>query len=199
MCESTGRRMCDINNLNKRDDTIKNPAGKFSSFCFEWLECIVQAVIVVVFCMTFMIRVVTVEGQSMENTLHNNDKLVVMRWHYIPKNGDVVVIKHGQIIDKPIIKRVIATEGQSISIDFRKGKIMLDGEILKENYIKETMWLEGDYSIPDVIPKGYNFVMGDNRNHSTDSRFVEVGLIPNEDIIGKAGFRIFPFNKIGLI
>lgn len=186
-------------NIDDGGSEFVNPAGKFSSFFFEWLECIVQAVILIVFLMTFVFRIVTVEGESMRDTLYNGDRLVVWRWNYVPKDGDVVVISRGQLIDKPIIKRVIATEGQTLEIDFFDGTVKVDGKTLEEKYIKEPMWLQGDADIPCVIPPGYTFVMGDNRNRSADSRFVEVGLIPNKNIVGKADFRIFPFKSVGKI
>ena len=100
-------------------------------------------------------------------------------------------------VDVPIIKRVIATEGQTFSIDFSDGSVMVDGKKLDEPYIKERMWLQGDGEIPRVIPKGHCFVMGDNRNGSLDSRFKEVGLIPNEKIIGKASWIVYPFDRFG--
>ena len=75
----------------------------------------------------------------------------------------------------------------------------VNGKLLNETYIKEKMWLKGDAEIPMVVPEGYAFVMGDNRNNSTDSRFEEVGLIPYDDIIGKASFIIYPFDRIGKI
>lgn len=186
-------------NIDDRNCKFVNPAGKFSSFFFEWLECIIQAVILIVILMTFVFRIVTVEGESMRDTLYSGDRLVVWRWNYVPKDGDIVVISRGQFVDKPIIKRVIATEGQTLEINFSDGKVKVDGKILDEKYIKEPMWLQGDADIPYVIPKGYSFVMGDNRNRSADSRFVEVGLIPNQNIVGKADFRIFPFKCMGRV
>ena len=189
-----------IKNENKEDGvSFKNPASKFSGFCFEWLETFIQAIIIVVMLMTFAFRVVTVDGDSMRETLHHQDRLIVMRWDYTPKNGDIVVISQGRFIDKPIIKRVIATEGQSLEIDYEKGTVTVDGKVLNETYIKESMWRQGDADIPKVIPKGYYFVMGDNRNNSADSRFTEVGLIPREHIVGKASFRVFPLNAIGAL
>lgn len=185
---------------NKNDNVgFKNPASKFSSFCFEWLETVIQAIIIVVMLMTFAFRVVTVDGDSMRETLHHQDRLIVMRWDYTPKNGDIVVISEGRYVDKPIIKRVIATEGQSLEIDYSKGTVTVDGKVLNETYIKEPMWRQGDAEIPKVIPKGYYFVMGDNRNNSADSRFTEIGLIPREHIVGKASFRVFPLNAIGVL
>ena len=183
---------------NKEDGiNFKNPASKVSGFCFEWLEIVIQAIIIVVMLMTFAFRVVTVDGDSMRETLHHQDRLIVMRHDYTPKNGDIVVISQGQTLDEPIIKRVIATEGQSLKIDYSKGTVTVDGKVLDEPYIKEPMLPKGDADIPKVISKGYYFVMGDNRNDSSDSRFTEVGLIPREHIVGKASFRVFPFNAIG--
>ena len=166
----------------------KHPASKFSTFCYEWSESIVQVFIISVILMTFLFRFFTVDGESMMNTLLNKDKVAVVRLNYVPTQGDVVVIKHGQNFDKPLIKRIIATQGQSLKIDFDAGTVTVNNIKLDEPYIKEKMWLTGDNTIPDVIPEGYCFVMGDNRNNSGDSRHTMIGLIPNEDIIGKAKF-----------
>lgn len=184
-----------MNNENKNESFM----SKFSRVMFEWVESLVQAVIIVVLLMNFVFRAVNVSGESMMNTLHNDDKVVIMRWKYTPQNGDVVVIKHGQNFGSPIIKRIIALGGQRLSIDFKKGTVRVNGKLLNEAYIKEKMWLKGDAEIPMIVPEGYAFVMGDNRNNSTDSRFEEVGLIPYDDIIGKASFIIYPFDRIGKI
>ncbi len=189
----------DINSSLEVSKNFKYSATAFSTACFEWLESIVQAVIVVVILMTFFFRVVNVSGTSMLNTLYDADKVIVWKYNYVPKNNDVVVISRGQNIDEPLIKRVIATEGQNLSIDFSDGSVTVNGEKLNETYIKEKMWLQGDMKIPEVIPEGYSFVMGDNRNHSLDSRFESVGLINNENIVGKASFIVFPFSRIGAI
>ncbi len=176
---------------------FKNPAGKFSAFCFEWLESIVQAIIVIVIVLTFLFRVVNISGPSMEKTLLDGDKVVVLKWNYESTKGDVVIISKGQHLDEPIVKRVIATQGDILEIDFSDGSVTVNNKKLDESYIKEPMWVPGDGEIPSVIPQGYTFVMGDNRNHSMDSRFQDVGLIANEDIVGKANFIIFPFDRFG--
>lgn len=178
---------------------ISNPASKFSAFCFDWSETIVQSFIIVVVLTTFIFRLFTVDGQSMMDTLHDRDKVAVVRWKYVPTGGDVVVIKHGEEFDKPLIKRIIATEGQTLKINFADGSVIVDGVKLNETYIKEPMWLRGDAEIPAVIPQGYCFVMGDNRNNSSDSRSKVIGLIPNENIVGKAKFVLYPFNRIKII
>lgn len=178
------------------DESSGEIPGGFIYNCYEWTETIVEAIIPVVFILAFVFRIVSVSGESMLNTLHNMDKVLVIEWYYKPKNGDVVVIRKGQNLDEPLIKRVIATEGQTLEIDFSTGTVTVDGELLEEIYIKEKMWLREDGDIPQKIPKGYSFVMGDNRNNSLDSRSKAVGLIKNEDIKGKAAFVVFPFNRI---
>ena len=167
--------------------------------CYEWLHTFVVAITFVVLILTFIFRLVDVDGESMMDTLHDADRLVVTNFLYKPDNGDIVVISHGQNLYKPIIKRVIATEGQSLKIDFQKGEVSVNGAVIDEPYIKALTTRQGDGEIPSVIPEGMVFVMGDNRNHSTDSRFSSVGLIPESNIIGKAQFCLWPFDRFGKI
>ncbi|MDO4199955.1 MAG: signal peptidase I [Clostridia bacterium] len=185
--------------IDSENEKIENPASEFSATCFDWLESLVQALVLVVAIMAFFFRPISVIGTSMLNTLHDADKVIVWKYGYVPKDGDVVVISPVKDLKEAIIKRVIATEGQTLSIDFSDGSVTVDGKKLDEPYIRERMWLQGDGEIPSVIPEGYTFVMGDNRNGSMDSRFEAVGLIPNDKIIGKATFLIFPFNRMGVI
>lgn len=189
----------DNNLVSETIEDVENPASKFSASCFDWLESIVQALVLVVVIMAFIFRPITVKGTSMLNTLYDADKVIVLKCGYVPKDGDVVVIRPFNTLDKPIIKRVIATEGQTLSIDFSDGSVYVDGKKINEPYIKERMWRRGDGQIPSVVPKGCSFVMGDNRNNSADSRFKEIGVIPNEQIMGKAVFVFYPFNHIGVI
>ena len=167
--------------------------------CYEWLHTFIIAIALVVLILTFVFRLVDVDGESMMDTLRDKDRLIVTNFLYQPDNGDIVVISHGQNLNKPIIKRVIATEGQSLKIDFQKGIVSVNGAVIDEPYIKALTTKQGDAEIPEVIPEGMVFVMGDNRNHSTDSRFSTVGLIPVTNIIGKAQFRVSPFNSFGKI
>lgn len=191
------KNVCEeINRIYESDD---RPTTRFSTSCFEWLESISQAIIIVVISLSFIFRIVNISGWSMLNTLRDGDKVVVLKWNYVPKNGDVVVITRGQFLNEPLVKRVIATENQSFGIDFETGKVTVDGKVLNETYIREPMWLQGDGDIPSVIPKGYSFVMGDNRNHSMDSRFKDIGIIPNDNIVGKVVVILFPFDRFGMI
>jgi signal peptidase I len=144
---------------------------------------------------------VDVDGTSMNDTLETNDKVVVTNLFYQPNNNDIVVISHGAEYKKPIIKRVIAKEGQTLKLDKENDRIIVDGIVIDEPYIKGTTF-SGNYGnneIPDVIPEGKIFVMGDNRQVSLDSRSTEIGLIDVKDVIGKAQIVAFPFNHFGYL
>lgn len=178
----------------------ENEATEFTSNCYEWLEAIAEAIIPVVIILSFVFRMFTVDGTSMLNTLYDGDKVFVTEWYYKPKGGDVVVIRKGQEFGEPLIKRIIATEGQTLNIDFETCTVTVDGvEIDESPYVKDKIWFEDDGEIPSVVPKGKCFVMGDNRNGSTDSRSKIVGLIDNYDVLGKSWFVVFPFNRIKVI
>ena len=170
---------------------------------FEWAGAVFVSIIIVMLILTFFARQVTVSGTSMTDTLQNGDKLMVNSFMYTPKNGDIVVISHGNRYSEPIIKRVIALGGQRIDINYDTGEVTVDGVILEENYIKgKTKQLSNSISLEaynNIIPEGYVFVMGDNREGSLDSRSKEIGLIPVDNIIGKAEWRIMPFDKFGTV
>ncbi|MEE1076465.1 MAG: signal peptidase I [Acutalibacteraceae bacterium] len=180
-----------------QENNISNPeiAGSVTQSCYEWLHTLILALTAVMLLLTFVFRLVNVDGQSMMDTLFDKDRVLVTNLCYTPECGDVVVISHGQNLNKPIIKRVIAKEGQSLSIDFNTGTVVVDGVVLDEPYIKDLTVKQGDAEIPEIVPEDMVFVMGDNRNHSTDSRFTAVGLINEDDIVGKAQFIIYPFDR----
>ncbi len=171
-----------------------------TSFVFEWANAFMVALIVVVLLLTFVFRQVTVSGTSMTDTLADGDRLIISSFMYTPQYGDIIVVSHGENYSNPIIKRVIATEGQALSINYQTGDVSVDGVILDEKYIKgNTIPLKNPLDIPDKIPEGYVFVMGDNREGSLDSRSNDIGLIPVENIIGKAELRIFPISGFGSV
>lgn len=175
--------------------TIHLKKSEGTASLYEWVHSLVFAVAVVVILLTFFVRLVDVSGTSMKQTLQNNDKVIVTNFFYTPKQGDIVVISHGAEYSEPIIKRVIATEGQSLDIDFKTESVIVDGKELDESYIQGHTHQE-DGEIPKVIPEGKVFVMGDNRGVSMDSRSKAIGLIDVKDIIGKAQFVVFPFNSM---
>lgn len=177
----------------------KIPESSLTSELYEWAESIVFALAIIVLIFTFFMRPVGVSGPSMQNTLQSEDKVIISNINYTPKQGDIIVLSTKAISD-PIIKRVIAVGGQTISIDYNKSKVYVDGKEY-DAPIKETMIApmtgRALLKLPVKVPADCVFVMGDNRNDSLDSRYTEIGVINSKDIIGHAFFRLMPFNKIG--
>ncbi|MDO4748259.1 MAG: signal peptidase I [Eubacteriales bacterium] len=180
--------------IDESTDTVEKITvnkNKISSNIYDWVHSILIAVVAVVVILTFCFRLIDVDGTSMESTLINTDKVIITDLFYTPENGDIVVISHAEDYDKPLVKRVIATEGQSLRIDFDTNQVYVNGELLDEPYIQGTT-VRGDAEIPEVIPEGKVFVLGDNRTFSKDSRYSDIGLIDVNNIIGKAQFVIVP-------
>ena len=160
----------------------------------DWLGSLFMALICVLLIMSFLFRVIKVDGTSMEPTLIDTDRVVISDLFYTPHNGDIVVISHGEEYESPLVKRVIATAGQELFIDFDKNEVYVDGKLLDEPYI-QGMTIRGDKpaeEVNGVIPEGKVFVMGDNRAVSLDSRYQRVDLIDVSSIIGKAQLDIIP-------
>lgn len=168
------------------------------AFIFDWASALIFALVLVLLVLTFVVRQVTVNGTSMNDTLQNGDRLIVTNFLYQPQDGDIIVASHGENYTSAIIKRVIATPGQTLSINYETGEVKVDGVIISEKYIKgTTKEIVHPLEIPKVIPEGYVFVMGDNRENSLDSRSRDVGLVPVNNIVGKAIYRMYPFNAVG--
>lgn len=179
---------------------------------YEWVQSLVGSVLVVVAIFTFVIRMMGVDGHSMLNTLQHGDRLLVVNsmLYHDYKYGDIVILrKNGVFDDDPIVKRVIAVEGQTVDIDFAEGIVYVDGEALEEDYIREPTYTAEGTEFPLTVPEGSIFVMGDNRNGSSDSRDYRLGTVDTRYVIGKAAFLIFPgpdyetekrdFERIGVI
>ena len=166
---------------------------------FDWMFEIVTAVVILLLVFTFALRTVDVYGNSMLPTLHHGEKLLLNRFLYTPEYGDIVVLTKPCKGDEPLIKRVIATENQTVDIDFEKGIVYVDGVALEEEYIYEPTTRSFDVTFPCVVPKGCVFVLGDNRNNSKDSRDSTVGMVDERYILGEVVFRITPFEKMGKI
>lgn len=163
----------------------------------DWLQCIVSAIVVCILLFTFAFRVVSVVGSSMVPTLEDNDRLIISNLFYRPKYGDIVVLRKLSFKDEAIIKRVIATEGQTVDIDFEEGIVYVDNVALDEPYVNALVHEPEDFTEPVTVPEGCVFVMGDNRNRSTDSRYASIGCVDTGLILGKAYFRLLPFDKFG--
>ncbi len=178
----------------------------------EWVDVVVASVLIVVIAFTFVFRIVRIDGNSMNDTLFNNERVIVSNLFYSPKAGDVVVVSRNKKNiasetnreTEPIIKRIIATEGQTVDIDGATGKVYVDGKLLDEPYIKDydlyhyTTDILFDIQFPVTVDKNCVFVMGDNRRDSLDSRSSLIGQINKNRILGHAIFRVWPFNKVGV-
>ena len=169
---------------------------------YEWVQALVGVVLAVVLLFTFAVRVVLVSGPSMRETLQHQDCLLVMNAHLCGgfEAGDIVIIRKESFKDgEPIVKRVIATEGQTVDIDFTAGAVYVDGQLLEETYIREPTHLEEGLEFPVTVPEGCVFVMGDNRNASTDSRDARLGCVDERYIMGRVYFTLFPVKNIGVV
>ena len=181
----------------KPTETEAQAPGKQRSEALDWLQCIVSGIVICILVFTFLLRVVGVVGSSMVPTLEEGDRLVISHLFYTPKYGDIVVLRKTEFSDEPLIKRVIATEGQTVDIDFTEGVVYVDGVALSEPYVNSTTNEREDLTGPVTVPEGCVFVMGDNRNRSTDSRSGRIGCVDQRLIIGKAYLRLMPLHKFG--
>ena len=188
----------------------KNPSGaKSRAEVYDWIQCIIFALVFCVLLFVFAVRMVNVVGHSMVPTLEQSDKVVISTLFYHPKQGDVVVLRKQTLMQEPIVKRIIATEGQTVDIDFNLGLVYVDGELLDEDYINDYTYREEGTVFSLSVPEGEVFLMGDNRNHSIDSRDSSLGTVDTRLLIGKAVFLVFPgrdylteqreFGRIGLL
>ncbi len=167
---------------------------------YDFVSIIMAAFIIITLIFTFAFRLVGVKGQSMENTLYENDWLITMQKSEY-KCGDIVVITEPNYFNEPLIKRVIAVGGQTVDIDYSTSTVYVDGKAIDEPYIKEKFILQNadDISFPYTVPEGKLFCMGDNRNRSTDSRSTLIGgAVDERYILGKAVVRVLPFGAFDI-
>ena len=178
---------------------------------YDWARSLIAAVVGVVLLFTFLVRLIGVSGPSMQNTLYTGDRILVLNSLLCDfQPGDVVVVNaYNAPLDETLVKRIIAVGGQTVDIDFITGTVYVDGEALDEPYIKEPTYTADGVSSPLTLEEDEVFIMGDNRNHSTDSRSIQLGPVKEGYIQGKAVFLLFPgvtpdtgtreWSRIGLI
>ncbi len=196
--------------IELENDNQSLRTAKVSKDLFEWVDTVVIALISVVIVFTFFFRIATIVGPSMQNTLYSGERVVISDLFYEPKYGDIVVISRNvnNNFDKPmqgsepIIKRIIATEGQFVDIDFVEGIVYVGPDLahmtpLNEPYAKAPTTRYFDMEFPLYVEEGHVFVLGDNRNDSLDSRDSSIGIVDERYILGKAICRIWPFDRIG--
>ncbi len=188
---------------NIDSEPVENKKKSAMSTFYEYLETFCYALAVMMVLFLFVFRYVTVDGPSMRETLHNQDKLIISNLFYTPETGDIIVINPEYYEDSPhpIIKRVIATEGQTVRIDHKNWEVYVDDVKLDEPYIEAMRALAngapmnggGEDGISEyVIEEGKVFVMGDNRNNSADSRDARFGQMGENRIIGRVIIRLAP-------
>lgn len=175
---------------------------RISESVLEWVEELAIALVLIAIIFTFVFRVITVTGSSMVPNFEDGERVLVTGTARHVKQGDVVVIVN--VLDDPIIKRVIATEGQTVDFDYETKSVVVDGQKIDEsqfrlaNGITELPYTSFELlEFPQTVPKGCVFVLGDNRPLSEDSRYKVVGMVDVRNILGKAIFHIFPFDQFG--
>ncbi len=180
----------------------KKKHKSFPQTVLEWTEELVLAVVIVAVAFTFLFRVITVTGTSMVPNYNDGDRVLVTVGSRNLRRGDVVVITN--VLDEPIIKRVIATEGEVVDFDYDNGSVLVNGQAVDETEFGLENGITGKpftsfelMQFPQRVPEGYVFVLGDNRSVSEDSRYKLVGMVDKRSILGKAVFHLYPFGSTG--
>ncbi len=165
---------------------------------YDWIQSLISALLICVLVFVFVLRIMDVKGSSMVPTLHNGDRVLVSGLFYEPARGDIVVFKKdGYDDNKALVKRVIAVAGDVVNIDFERGIVYVNGDAVEEDYIDVLTTTKLDFIGPQTVPDSCLFVMGDNRNASTDSRDKRIGMVDKRLVIGKVLLVVYPFDSFG--
>lgn len=180
--------------------------GSVISSVFEWVDSVVLALVIVMLLFTLFINKVEVKGTSMKSTLSEGDQLIITDFNYKPKQGDIIIISRNYLNTEvsaaesktPIVKRVIATEGQTVEI--KDGKVYVNDKEIEEPYLDKALVANGTenkgFYDKEIVPEDCVFVLGDNRGVSHDSRSSDIRFVNERYVLGKVLFRIFPFDSI---
>ena len=201
--------------VNNMDDTgsvsQKRPGGEA---VYDVVESVIISIAVIFILFTFIFRICVVDGRSMEDTLYDGENLIVTNLGRAPRRGDIVVFHETGYYNEPLVKRVIAVGGEYVDIKSTESGLtvsvsdrvdedgrLVDPEVLSEDYaVYRDIAPRYSYdNYPVYVPEGYLFVLGDNRNHSSDSRFDGLGLIDERRLLGKVVIRVTPFSRFGKV
>ena len=187
------------NKKNKAKEQV-SPEVQARREAYDWIQSLISALLICVLVFVFVIRIMDVNGSSMVPTLKNGDKVLVSGLLYEPDRGDIVVFKKDSYNDnKALVKRVIAVAGDTVNIDFDNGIVYVNGEAIEEAYLDGSTNNKLDFIGPQTVPENCLFVMGDNRNASTDSRDKRIGMVDKRLVIGKVLLVIYPFSSFGTV
>lgn len=194
----------EIDPVQEEEEEPRRPGAEL----YEWLQLFLGCVVAAVVLFNCVARLTRVDGGSMDNTLQHGEIMLIWSLGYTPKQGDIVVLNKTSVLlpdwtePRAIVKRVIATGGQTVDVDYSVGAVYVDGQPLDEPYLPEEMRRPGAPSMQEThweVPEGSIFVMGDNRNYSTDSRDSLLGTVDTDYILGKAVLALWPLDRFGTV